>query len=55
MSTQQLVELIRHVGRHPIERSTLYDVITDYKDVVFEDENEKKARYYPLPVIGEKA
>jgi aminodeoxyfutalosine synthase len=54
MSTQELVELIRHVGRHPIERSTLYDVVTDYKDVVFENDDEKKARYYPLPVIGER-
>jgi len=53
MSTRELVELIRHVGRHPIERNTLYNVITDYKDAVF-DEDENKARYYPLPVIGEK-
>src|SRR5690606_11502001 len=54
MSTQELVDLIRHAGRHPIERNTLYEVITDYKDVVFEEENEKTVRYYPLPVIGEK-
>lgn len=49
MSTQQLVELIRHVGRHPIERDTLYGVITDFKDVVFETEN--KPKYYSLPVV----
>ena len=49
MSTQQLVELIKQVGRHPIERDTLYKVVTDYKDVVFEDT--KKANYYSLPVV----
>lgn len=52
MSTQQLVELIRHVGRHPIERDTLYNVITDFKDVVFEDESKSKAKYYSLPVVN---
>lgn len=51
MSTRQLVELIRHVGRHPIERNTLYEVVTDYKDVVFEQEG-PKPKYYPLPVIS---
>lgn len=49
MSTQQLVELIRNVGRHPIERDTLYQVIRDYKDVEFE--NTVKPKYYPLPVV----
>lgn len=49
MSTQELVELIRDVGRHPIERDTLYNTITDYKDVVFEDV--KKPNYYTLPVV----
>ena len=53
MSTQELVELIRNVGRHPIERNTLYNVVTDYKDTVFESK-EKKPRYYPLPVIADK-
>ncbi len=53
MTTEELVDLIRHVGRHPIERNTLYDVITDYKDVVFEHPGEKKPRYYKLPVINE--
>src|SRR5690606_22277866 len=37
MSTKELVELIKKVGRHPIERDTLYRVVTDYKDVVFEE------------------
>jgi len=51
MSTRELVELIKHVGRHPIERDTLYHVVTDYKEVVFEDENPKK-QYYSLPVVN---
>lgn len=50
MSTQQLVELIKNVGRHPIERDTLYHVVTDYKDFVFEA-GASKANYYALPVL----
>lgn len=52
MSTQELVELIRHVGRHPVERDTLYNVVTDYKDASFEEEGKQKSRYYELPVIN---
>lgn len=52
MSTRELVELIRQAGRHPIERDTLYEVITDFKDHVFPDE--VKPKYYKLPVITEK-
>lgn len=54
MTTQELVELIRNVGRHPIERNTLYEVITDYKDVIFENKDKKEPRFYPLPVLAEK-
>lgn len=36
LTTQQLVELIKQVGRKPIERDTLYGVVKDYSDVVFE-------------------
>lgn len=50
MSTQELVNLIKQVGRKPIERDTLYNVVTDYTDVVFE--NEAKPSYYKLPVIN---
>jgi aminodeoxyfutalosine synthase len=53
MSTQELVELIRNVGRHPIERNTLYEVVTDYKDVVFDLPEAGKPKYYKLPVINE--
>lgn len=50
MSTQELVTLIKQVGRKPIERDTLYNVITDYTDVVFEED--VKPQYYKLPVIN---
>ena len=50
MSTKELVELIRNVKRQPIERDTLYNVVTDYTDYVFEDE--VKPSYYKLPVVN---
>jgi len=50
MSTKQLVELIKQVGRYPIERDTLYNVITDYND--FEFTEEVKPQFYKLPVIN---
>jgi aminodeoxyfutalosine synthase len=50
MSTKQLVELIKQVGRHPVERDTLYNVVTDYNDFVFEQE--VKPQFYRLPVVN---
>ncbi len=50
MSTKELVELIKQVGRHPIERDTLYNVVTDYKDHQFAEE--AKPQFYKLPVIN---
>ena len=50
MSTKQLVELIKHVGREPIERDTLYNVVTDYTN--FEFPEEEKPRFCKLPVIN---
>lgn len=38
LTTRQLVDLIKEVGRHPIERDTLYNVVTDYMDYDFEQE-----------------
>jgi aminodeoxyfutalosine synthase len=38
LTTEQLVGLINEVGRHPIERDTLYNVVTDFKGYVFEKE-----------------
>lgn len=52
MSTWQLVDLIKQVGRHPIERDTLYNVVTDYNDYIFEKDDAKKTSYYSLPVIN---
>jgi len=51
MSTKQLVELIKNVGRHPIERDTLYNVVTDFTNFEF-PETEPKPQYYKLPVIN---
>jgi aminodeoxyfutalosine synthase len=50
MSTKQLVDLIKHAGRHPIERDTLYNVVTDYNDYQFPEA--EKPKYYKLPVIN---
>ena len=40
LSTEQLVELIKEVKRHPIERDTLYNVVTDYLNYDFAKEKE---------------
>ncbi len=50
MSTKELVELIKQVGREPIERDTLYNVVTNYQDFKFEDE--VKPQFYKLPVLN---
>jgi aminodeoxyfutalosine synthase len=39
LTTQQLVEMIKQVHRVPIERDTLYNVITDYSNYDFSKEN----------------
>lgn len=50
MSTKELVDLIKHVGRHPIERDTLYNMITDFQDYQFPEED--KPKFYKLPVLN---
>ncbi|WP_442587959.1 aminofutalosine synthase MqnE [Pedobacter sp. AW31-3R] len=50
MSTKELVTLIKQVNRQPIERDTLYNVVTDYTDFVFEEQ--AKPQFYKLPVIN---
>lgn len=35
LSTQQLVQLIKDAGRHPIERDTLYNTVKDYANYDF--------------------
>ncbi len=51
LSTRELVQLIRAVGRRPIERDTLYNVVEDYADHVFPEDQEFKG-YLALPVIS---
>jgi aminodeoxyfutalosine synthase len=51
LTTQQLVDLIRKVGRQPIERDTLYNVVTDYTDVEFEEDKAYRG-YFELPVAN---
>ena len=50
MTTEELVVLIQQVGRKPVERDTLYNVVKDYTDVVFD--TQVKPSYYKLPVIN---
>lgn len=51
LSTEQLVNLIRRTGREAIERDTLYNVITDYTDHVFDEDKQYKG-YVSLPVVN---
>ncbi len=51
MSTEELVNMIRRVGRKPVERDTLYNVVNDYTDHVFEADNEYRG-YVSLPVVN---
>ena len=50
MSTEELVTLIKQVKRTPVERDTLYNVITDYTEHEFPEE--AKPQFYRLPVIN---
>lgn len=50
MTTKDLVELIKGVGRHPVERDTLYNIVRDYSQVEFE---EKKSDFHALPILGQ--
>ncbi|MCP9234807.1 aminofutalosine synthase MqnE [Lewinella sp. JB7] len=50
MSTEDLVKMIRAVGRQPVERDTLYGVVQDYTDVEFASEREYRG-YTALPVV----
>lgn len=51
LSTEQLVKLIRAVGRKPIERDTLYGIVKDYTHEVFEDDKHFRG-YVSLPVVS---
>jgi len=50
LNTQQLVDMIRRVGRRAIERDTLYNVLQDYTDTVFEEDKQFRG-YIDLPVL----
>ncbi|MEO0043224.1 MAG: hypothetical protein RL329_2672 [Bacteroidota bacterium] len=50
LSTQDLVRMIRQVGRRPIERDTLYNVVKDFEGVEFEEDKTFRG-YLELPVI----
>lgn len=50
LSTEELVKLIRAVGRKPIERDTLYGLVKDYTDEVFADDKQFRG-YVSLPVV----
>jgi aminodeoxyfutalosine synthase len=50
LSTRELVDMIRKVGRKPLERDTLYHVLQDYSDTVFEEDKNWKG-YLDLPVV----
>lgn len=51
LTTRELANLIKSVGRKPLERDTLYNVIQDYSEVVFEEDTQFKG-YVSLPVVN---
>jgi aminodeoxyfutalosine synthase len=50
LSTRELVNLIKAVDMRPVERDTLYNVLNDYSEVVFEEDEVFKG-YLALPVV----
>ncbi|MCC7245003.1 MAG: aminofutalosine synthase MqnE [Saprospiraceae bacterium] len=50
LSTRELVDMIRRVGRQPIERDTLYNILEDYTNTVFEEDKQWRG-YLELPVV----
>ncbi len=51
LTTEELVNLIKEVGRHPIERDTLYNVLTDFQDYDFSQDKKAPKGFIELPVI----
>jgi aminodeoxyfutalosine synthase len=51
LTTQQLVDMIRKVGRQPIERDTLYNIVQDFTNVEFAGDKEFRG-YFELPVLN---
>ena len=51
LSTRDLVNLIKAVGKHPLERDTLYNVLHDYTNENFKEDEVIKG-YVSLPVVN---
>ena len=51
LSTRDLVNLIKAVGKHPFERDTLYNVLHDYTNETFVEDEVIKG-YVSLPVVN---
>jgi aminodeoxyfutalosine synthase len=51
LTTFELVDMIRKVGKRPLERDTLYNVLQDYTDQVFEEDTQFRG-YFALPVVS---
>ena len=51
MNTRDLVNLIKAVGKHPLERDTLYNVLHDYTNETFQEDEVIKG-YVSLPVVN---
>jgi aminodeoxyfutalosine synthase len=53
LTTEELVKLIKEAGRKPIERDTLYNVITDFDNFDFNNANIKSLNgFIELPVVN---
>jgi aminodeoxyfutalosine synthase len=50
LTTYELVDMIRKVGKVPLERDTLYNVLQDFTDAEFEQDKEFRG-YFALPVV----
>jgi aminodeoxyfutalosine synthase len=50
LTTEELVKLIKEVGRKPVERDTLYNIVNDFDHFDFNSQKEKG--YIALPVIN---
>jgi len=50
-SARDLVNLIKAVGKHPLERDTLYNLLHDYTNETFK-EDEVINSYVSLPVVN---
>jgi aminodeoxyfutalosine synthase len=51
LSTRDLVNMIKAVGKQPLERDTLYNVVHDFTNETFEEDEIIKG-YISLPVIN---